>query len=195
MVQVERYRIILTGMVISGYQTQDVVADLSRLFRITQDRVMPLLAGEPSMIRRDLILEKAVRLRNKIEQRGAVCNLRVVLRDESEVCHDQLEATGILEPDLDMEQTQLILTEETLESIAPKPPLFKSQRAESQRGSWGLISVVLLATVLVTVMAWDYFNPSQNGHHSDPASRVFTFSPAKSAGRTEGYPGSAGQLE
>jgi len=145
------------------------------------------------MIRRELTLEKAVRLRNKIEQRGAVCNLKVVLRDESEVCRNKMETTDILEPDLDMEQTQLLLTEEILESIAPKPQLFKSQRAESQRGSWGLISVVLLATVLVTVMAWDYFTPSQNGHHSDLASRVFTFSPAKSAGRTEGYPGSTGQ--
>ncbi len=174
MMQVERYRIVLTGMVVSGYQTQDVVADLSRLFRITQDRVMPLLAGEPSIIRRDLTLEKAVRLRNKIEQRGAICNLKVVLRDESEVQENDMEATGILQPDLDVEQTQVVLDTQILESIAPRPSLM-----ESQRGSWGLISAVFLATVLAIGVTWHYVTPSQSAQHADPGSRVVTFSPEK----------------
>lgn len=41
--QVERYRIVLTGWVLTGYQIQEVVADLSHLFRIPQDRIRPLL--------------------------------------------------------------------------------------------------------------------------------------------------------
>ncbi len=45
--QVERYRIILTGWVMSGYQTRDVIAELSHLFKIPEERIRPLLVGEP----------------------------------------------------------------------------------------------------------------------------------------------------
>lgn len=109
--QVERYRIVLTGWVISGFQTQDVVAELGRLFRMPEDRVRVLLMGEPSIIRRDLTHERAERLRNKIEQRGAVCNLQLVLRDATADYRSEMLATGILQPDLNMEKTQFILTE------------------------------------------------------------------------------------
>ncbi len=59
MMQVDRYRIVLTGWIISGYQTQEVVAGLSHLFRIPQDLVRPLLVGKLSIIRRELTHEQA----------------------------------------------------------------------------------------------------------------------------------------
>ncbi|MEJ2529978.1 MAG: hypothetical protein P8Z39_07910, partial [Gammaproteobacteria bacterium] len=106
--QVERYRIILTGWVVSGYQTRDVIAGLSRLFRIPEEKVRPLLAGEPSIIRRDLTLEKAEHLRNKIEQRGAVCSIKLVMRDECEDRGFSMGGSGSLEPDLNMDSTQFV---------------------------------------------------------------------------------------
>lgn len=68
--QVERYRIVLTGMTIPGFKTQEVIVELSCLFKISVEKIRPLLVGEPSIIRRDLTLEKAERLRDKIERRG-----------------------------------------------------------------------------------------------------------------------------
>ncbi len=70
-------------MTIPGFKTQEVIVELSCLFKISVEKIRPLLVGEPSIIRRDLTLEKAERLRDKIERRGAACSLKKVVREES----------------------------------------------------------------------------------------------------------------
>ncbi len=181
MKQVERYRIVMTGWVISGFQTQDVVTDLCRLFGMPEDRVRGMLMGEPSVIRRDLVFERAVYLRNKIEQRGAVCNLQLVMRDASADYQSKMEVTGILEPDLNMEKTQFIPTEMVSQSVAPQPVVSECQKAESKQGSWGLILGAVLAVVLVLGLVWVYLNPPENRPSSNLISKVYTFAPAKGA--------------
>ena len=122
--QVERYRIVLTGMTLPGFTTQEVIVELSCLFKIPVERVRPLLVGEPSIIRRDLPLEKAERLRNKIERRGAACSLKKIVREESKlrIGEGGIESTGILEPDLNMESTQFTMIEESQSSAKHKRP-------------------------------------------------------------------------
>ncbi|MCP4128305.1 MAG: hypothetical protein GY753_14775 [Gammaproteobacteria bacterium] len=193
MAQVERYRIVLTGWVISGFKTQDVVADLCLLFRMPKDRVRGLLMGDPSIIRRDLIFERAVRLRNKIEQRGAVCNLQLVMRDATADYQSEMEATGILEPDLSMEQTQVIPIEQASQLVALQPVVSEPERAESNPGRWGKIAAVVLASALILALAWGYLGPHQNGHSSNLIPKVYTFAPAKGAVSGGGAVGSVRQ--
>ncbi len=181
MAQVERYRIVLTGWVISGFKTQDVVADLCLLFRMPKDRVRGLLMGEPSIIRRDLIFERAVRLRSKIEQRGAVCNLLLVLRDATADNRSEVEATGFLKPDLSMEQTQFIPTEQASQLVALQPEVSEPERAERKSGSWGEIAAVVLAGALILATVWGYHGPDQNRYSSNFIPKVYTMSPAKGA--------------
>ncbi len=152
--QVERYRIVLTGWVMSGYETQEVVSELSRLFKIPESRIRPLLAGEPSIIRRDLTLEKAERLRNKIEKRGAVCSLKRVVRDVHELSSDAHEHTGILEPDLNMESTQFILTDKPPQKSTRLKPGFFSHREGYGKGRNFNAPLILLlfGGVLIAVM-------------------------------------------
>jgi hypothetical protein len=123
--QVERYRIVLTGMTMPGHKTQEVIVKLSGLFKISEERIRPLLVGEPSIIRRDLTLEKAQHLCNKIERRGAECSLKKVVREESKLrigSGDGIEQTGILEPDLNMESTQFTMIEDAPSSVKKKDP-------------------------------------------------------------------------
>ncbi len=181
MAQVERYRIVLTGWVISGFKTQDVVVDLCLLFRMPKDRVRGLLMGDPSIIRRDLVFERAVRLRNKIEQRGAVCNLQLVLRDATADYRSEMEATGILKPDLSMEQTQFVPAEQVSQLVALQPVVSEPERAESKSGSWGKIAAVVLAGALILAVAWGYHGPDQNRYSSNFIPKVYTMSPAKGA--------------
>jgi len=157
--QVERYRIVLTGWTMSGYQTHDVVTELSRLFKIPEGQIRPLLTGEPSIIRRDLTLEKAERLRNKIEQRGAVCSLKRVLRDEVHMRpdSDSFEHTGMLEPDLNMESTQFILADTPPDPVRPKPirlkpGFFSQQRVDTSKRDLSKPQIMLLAGVLLVVV-------------------------------------------
>ncbi len=152
--QVERYRIVLTGWVMSGRQTQEVVTELSHLFKIPESRIRPLLVGEPSIIRRDLTLEKAERLRNKIEKRGAVCSLKRVVRNVSELRSDDHEYTGILEPDLNMESTQFILTDKPPPGPVRLSPGFFSQRDgyRKRKGFSGPMILLLSGVVLIVAM-------------------------------------------
>jgi len=152
--QVERYRIVLTGFTMSGYQTSDVVAELSHLFRIPESQIRPLLIGEPSIIRRDLTREKAERLRNKIERRGAVCSLKRVMRDEVHVRpeSDSFEHTGVLEPDLNMESTQFVLTDGPPQRRAParlKAGFFSKQDVQSRKGELFRPMILLLSGALL----------------------------------------------
>ncbi len=151
--QVERYRIVLTGWTMSGFQTGDVVTELSRLFRIHESQIRPLLVGEPSIIRRDLTLEKAEHLRNKIEQRGAVCSLKRVLRDEAHIRSDadSFEHTGVLEPDLNMESTQFILADKPPNPVRLKPGFFSQQRKNRKDIALSKPQIVLLAGLLLVV--------------------------------------------
>ncbi len=186
--QVERYRIILTGWVMSGYQTRDVIAELSRLFKIPEDRIRPLLVGEPSVIRRDLTLEKAERLRNKIEQRGAVCSIKRLLREEGVDSPCDMESTGILVPDLNMDSTQFVSIQQDSISYKLEPfvPRGSMQNIKSRRKKeWRFASIVLLAGVLVTAMVWSYFYLYPESYSSNLTPRVFTFSPAKGVDSAE----------
>ncbi len=193
MAQVERYRIVLTGWVISGFKTQDVVVDLCLLFRMPKDRVRGLLMGDPSIIRRDLVFERAVRLRNKIEQRGAVCNLQLVLRDASADYRSEMEATGILKPDLSMEQTQFVPAEQVSQLVALQPVVSEPERAESKSGSWGKIAAVVLAGALILAVAWGYLGSHQNGYSSNLIPKLYTLAPPKGAVSGGGAVGSAQQ--
>jgi hypothetical protein len=201
--QVERYRIILTGWVVSGFQTRDVIAELSRLFKIPEDQVRPLLVGDPSIIRRDLSLEKAEYLRNKIEQRGAVCNIKLIMRDEYADSAYSIDNTGILEPDLNIDSTQFMpLTADPFPPVkkaTASPPVhpFPSEKkttiATSGRSRGGgvggrkgrrVVPIVLFAGVMVAALVWGYLYLDR--HSSDLTPKIFTLSPAKGVGTTEG---------
>lgn len=193
--QVERYRIILTGWVVSGRQTRDVVAELSRLFKIPEDQVRPLLAGEPSIIRRDLTLEKAERLRNKIEQRGAVCSIKLFMREEHEDRGFSIDGTGILEPDLNMESTQFVpLTAGATPSVkrgmeragektpAPVATTVVTRRSKGagvkqRKGRKVATWLLLVAMVAALVLGYLYLYPDLTPSHHSPD--IFTLSPAK----------------
>lgn len=161
--QVERYRIVLTGMTKPGFKTQEVIVELSCLFKISVEKIRPLLVGEPSIIRRDLTLEKAERLRNKIERRGAACSLKRVVRDESKLRTgaDGIENTGILEPDLNIESTQFTMLDGPANPAGQnrpsrlKPGFFSNHDAESeQRGlSWPIVLIVGGGLLLLLVLA------------------------------------------
>jgi hypothetical protein len=135
-------------MTLPGFNTQEVIVELSCLFRISVERIRPLLVGEPSIIRRDLTLEKAERLRNKIERRGAACSLKKVVREESRLRTGTagIETTGILEPDLNMESTQFTMLEEPPSPARQRrsPGFFSNHDGErEQRGlSWPIILIV-----------------------------------------------------
>jgi hypothetical protein len=158
--QVERYRIVLTGWTMSGHQTQEVVAELSRLFKLPESRIRPLLVGEPSIIRRDLTLEKAEHLRNKIEKRGAVCSLKRVVREKSNMRpeSDSFDQTGMLEPDLNMESTQFVMTAKPLKPVKLKPGFFSRQSNQSGQSGLSRSQLLLLfggmsiAAVLVFIL-------------------------------------------
>ncbi len=153
--QVERYRIVLTGWTMSGHQTQKVITELSRLFKIPEDRVRPLLIGEPSIIRRDLTLEKAEHLRNKIEQRGAVCSLKRVVRNEVDLRQDtdSFDHRVMMEPDLNMESTQFIMTEKPPSPARLRPGFFSRQGSQSKRRGLSRYQILLLVLVFSIVVA------------------------------------------
>jgi hypothetical protein len=153
--QVERYRIVLTGWTMSGHQTQDVVAELSHLFKIPESRIRPLLVGEPSIIRRDLTLEKAERLRNKIEKRGAVCSLKRVVREVKEITPeaDSFDHTGMLEPDLNMESTQFVMTERPPDPVRLKPGFFSRQGAQDKQDGLSRNQITLLLVSMLIAVA------------------------------------------
>jgi hypothetical protein len=188
--QVERYRIILTGWLVSGQQKRDVVAELSRLFKIPEDQVGPLLDGEPSIIRRDLSLEKAGRLRNKIEQRGAVCNLKLIMREEHEDRGYSIDKTGILEPDLNMDSTQFVqLTVDSSPPVkrrtATTASACNSGGGSGKRKGRRVVSRVLFAGSIVAVLAWGYLYLYPDRYSSSLDPKILTLSPAKEVGSVE----------
>ncbi len=159
--QVERYRIVLTGWVMTGRQTHEVITELSRLFKIPESRIRPLLVGEPSIIRRDLTLDKAERLRNKIEKRGAVCSLKRVMREEDDhrLKRDSFVHTEMLEPDLDMESTQFVLTEQLPRGSSRLSPGFFSHRDGygKKKGPSRPVILLLAGSLLVAVLLALYY--------------------------------------
>lgn len=165
--QVERYRIVLTGMTIPGFKTQEVIVELSCLFKISVEKIRPLLLGEPSIIRRDLTLEKAERLRGKIERRGAACSLKKVVREESKLRTGSggIEQTGILEPDLNMESTQFTMIEEPPNPVRQNRPsrlragFFSNHDAESEQGglSWPMALILVGGVSLLVGLAFLLF--------------------------------------
>lgn len=160
--QVERYRIVLTGMTLPGFNTQEVIVELSCLFKISVERIRPLLVGEPSIIRRDLTLEKAERLRNKIERRGAACSLKKIMREESKLRTGAggVESTGILEPDLNMESTQFTMLDESPNQAKPnkparlRPGFFSNHDAEIEQRDppWPQMLIALGVLLLLGVL-------------------------------------------
>jgi hypothetical protein len=138
----------------SGYQTQEVVAELSRLFKLPESRVRPLLVGEPSIIRRDLTLEKAERLRNKIEKRGAVCSLKRVVRERKDAVPDTdgYDHTGMLEPDLNMESTQFIMTEKPPKPARLRPGFFSRQSDQVEQNGLPRNLMLLLGGGLIVIV-------------------------------------------
>ncbi|MCP3670118.1 MAG: hypothetical protein GY814_06720 [Gammaproteobacteria bacterium] len=179
MAQVERYRIVLTGWVISGFKTQDVVADLCSLFRMPEDGVRELLMGEPSIIRRDLLLERAERLRNKIERRGAVCNLQLVLRDATADYQSEIEIEGVFGSNLNIEKTEFIPVEQSSQFVAPQLVASESKREESEPSSRSLVVVAVLISVLILAAAWGYLGLPKNKHSPSPIPKIYTLAPAK----------------
>ncbi len=177
--QVERYRIVLAGWVVSGRQTREVVTELSRLFKIPESKVRPLLAGRSSIIRRDLTLEKAERLRNKIEQRGAVCSLKLVMRYEDQLQGQDSEHMDFPEPDLNMESTQFVLTDEFKKKSPLMPPMFTPKKAEVKRRSQYWSSALLLFVILFVAVAWGVLQLRADKEGAEAVYDVFTLSPAK----------------
>lgn len=189
--QVERYRIILTGWVMSGRQTGEVAKELSRLFKIPESRVRPLLEGSPSIIRRDLTLEKAEHLRNKIEQRGAVCSLKKVVRDEAQLRPYNLDSSGFLEPDLNMESTQFIMTGKFQGAVTPPPNMYGPRKIKIKRQKRGTrLPTLLLVLVVSAALAWGLFQLYVDRTDTKATQGVFTFSPAKDETKGEETKGS-----
>jgi hypothetical protein len=153
--QVERYRIVLTGMTKPGFKTQEVIVELSCLFKIPVDRVRPLLVGEPSVIRRDLTLEKAEHLLSKIERRGAECSLKKVVREENKLRTGSgggIEQTGILEPDLNMESSQFVLIEDDQKPARLKPGFFSKQESATEQRGLSTRQILLMVTGLLILV-------------------------------------------
>ncbi|MET0046355.1 MAG: hypothetical protein ABW066_01065 [Sedimenticola sp.] len=80
----QKFRLTLTGRVLEGFERKDVEEALSKLLSMPMDQVRGMLQGERSRIRKELSLEKAEHLMQKIIKRGAECTLAPVVSDASD---------------------------------------------------------------------------------------------------------------
>jgi len=63
--------LILTGSILPGHHSADVVQALSRLMGLPEEKVLPLLAGKETVVRRNLEATKAPRYLHALRQAGA----------------------------------------------------------------------------------------------------------------------------
>ncbi|MES9938729.1 MAG: hypothetical protein ABW153_19955 [Sedimenticola sp.] len=77
----QKFRLTLTGRVLEGFERKEVEEALGKLLSMPVDQVRGMLQGERSRIRKELSLEKAEHLMQKITKRGAECTLSPVVSD------------------------------------------------------------------------------------------------------------------
>ncbi|MET0014307.1 MAG: hypothetical protein ABW085_03595 [Sedimenticola sp.] len=80
----QKFRLTLTGRVLEGFERKDVEAALAKLLSMSVEQARGMLQGERSRIRKELSLEKAEHLMQKITKRGAECTLSPVVSDASD---------------------------------------------------------------------------------------------------------------
>ncbi|MCB1858417.1 MAG: hypothetical protein KDI63_09100 [Gammaproteobacteria bacterium] len=74
----EQFYLVLSGNILDGYKSSEVVPALGRLLRMPDDRVRDMLQGRPSRIRKALEKDKALRMMAKILACGAGCDFELV---------------------------------------------------------------------------------------------------------------------
>lgn len=79
-----KFRLILSGNLIDGFQQEQVAEALARLLKLPPEQTAQMLNGERSRIKVELSLEKAEHLRDKLQERGAECSVEPIIPRKSD---------------------------------------------------------------------------------------------------------------
>lgn len=69
------YQVIFSGQIVKDRQVDDVKKDISELFKITATQVDSLFAENPVVIKKNIDLETAEKIKKAMEKAGAVCDV------------------------------------------------------------------------------------------------------------------------
>ena len=68
----EKFSVILTGKLANGFELSQVKSNISRVFKLTPEKVERLLSGKPVALKRGVDKAQAIKLRNAIARAGAL---------------------------------------------------------------------------------------------------------------------------
>ena len=83
------------------------------------------------------------------------------------------------EPDLNMESTQFVLTDEFKKKPPLMPPMFTPKKTEAKRRGQYWSSALLLVVILLVAVAWGVLQLRADKAGANVARDVFTLSPSK----------------
>ena len=90
----QKFRIVLSGKPRDGFNRDVVAESLSGLLRISLEQALGMLDGKRSRMRKELELEKAEQLQEKLVTRGVVCAIEPVLSLQQASSDQSSEESG-----------------------------------------------------------------------------------------------------
>lgn len=76
----DRYRVVLTGELMAGYDAQRAIDSLAALFKQPPEKLRNVFAGKPLPLNTEMDLEKARQIQTRLHSFGAKCTLQPVER-------------------------------------------------------------------------------------------------------------------
>lgn len=139
----EKFRLVLSGNLVDGFDRNDVEEKLARLMRLPLKHVHTLLQGKISKIPRELNFEKAERLCKKLNACGAESRIEPVIRktaDKQEADNPIRAEEDILQPTSDEAEIVDSLDLDLLDANMPTPQGAQSIVIESDPREWNVFS-------------------------------------------------------
>lgn len=131
----QKFRIVLSGKPRDGFNRDTVAESLSGLLRIPLEQALGMLGGERFRIRKELGLEKAEQLQEKLVTRGVACAIEPVLAKQHAASDHAIEESE--------EVTHLELDLPEMDEDDDSSPLSPGATADDEvKGSPGLTIVL-----------------------------------------------------
>lgn len=136
------YAVILTGEIIQGQELEAVKQKIANMFKVSAAKCDALLAGEPTVIKRDVGYEEAEKYKQAFEQAGAVCLVRPIPPKNTV---DNSQQSQAVPPSVEQPKAEKTESEDSGQQQT-------SQQAPKESESKGCFSALLGIVILVAIV-------------------------------------------
>ena len=92
------YNVVFQGEIAEGYTLENVKRNLSSMFKLNAKQIEEIFAGKPSVVKKHVDYQTALKYKTALEKAGTVCHIEPVQRGISKAAKERQGQAGKVSP-------------------------------------------------------------------------------------------------